>query len=165
MPTTVIGVRALVCSSPDLPGRIPATRRLAATNTPFDLILGTGGYGQVLRAGNGLSTAYGNPAPGYALGCGSQPMGFRLPVSPGTRIVKVDFLQPGLTTVARPRMTVRANPEIGIPADVYVDGAAGSAWATVSITLSITKAGGIWVLLYNAGNHPNIAYADNLTVT
>jgi len=150
--------------NPDIPGRVSG-RRQPGMNHALDIKSVDAGYGQTLRAGSGISQAFGNPAPSLALGCGSQPMDFRIPVSTGTRIVKVDFLQPGLVTLARPRMIIRANPQIGIPADTYVDGAAGSSWNTVSITLAITQSGGIHVCLYNPAIYPNLAYADNLKVT
>ena len=149
--------------NPDIAGRV-ATRR-PSMNHVFDIKSVEGGYGQTMRSGSGISQAFGNPAPSLALGCGSPPMDFRIPVSTGTRIVRVDFLQPGVVALARPRMIIRANPQIGIAADTYVDGAAGSTWNTVSITLTITQPGGIHVCLYNPAVYPNVAYVDNLKVT
>lgn len=124
----------------------------------------TGGWGQVCWADTGRDNAIGNTAPGLKVGCGVV-LRFALPVSAGTRTLTVDAYQ-NTPSAARPFVRLKANPSIGIPADITSVAGANTGWIAIgAITLAPTFAGGVWVELWNPARYPWFAYFDNLKLS
>jgi len=93
---------------------------------------------------------------------------FRWGVTTGAHTLKIDTKQVSNVTAKRPRVTVKANPSIGVPNDVYLDAGAGTGWMTVGpISVTATDNGVLIVELENRDdeNWDSPAYFDNLVRT
>jgi hypothetical protein len=92
---------------------------------------------------------------------------FRWGVKSGARSVSIRAKQVSNIAGKRPRMIVRANPGIGVPADVTADAVAGVGWVDLGpIVVNPTSNGVLWVELWNmdTDNYYPIspAYFDDL---
>lgn len=67
----------------------------------------------------------------------------------------------------RPRLTVKANPDIGINADDYDDAGDTTGWDTLSVTVTPSSSGVVWVELENRDvlNLDSSAYFDHITTS
>jgi len=75
---------------------------------------------------------------------------FRWGVTAGSRSLTVDTKQVSNVTGKRPRIIVRANPAIGVNADVVGDAGSGTSWVTVGpINVTPSANGVLWVELWN----------------
>ena len=97
-----------------------------------------------------IDATVGNPGPSlYVMGMRSQGKPFfRLAVKSGVRTVKVDVLQPD-PTAERPVVRIRANPSIGILADVTATAGTQTTWQTLSVTINPTTNGAFILELEN----------------
>lgn len=74
---------------------------------------------------------------------------FRLACSTGAREVTVRTLQPH-ATAARPKLVIRANPDIGLIEPITSTAGAGADWVTIGpVPFTATADGGVWVELWN----------------
>lgn len=164
-PATVIPVIKYARKSKSDPAwpNLSSGRKLGALGLPQITTPGAG-YGGFAWPGFAQSQGFGNPAPGWSLPCGSTPK-FRLKINAGSRTIKIDFLQPGVVTLGRPTLTLKANPAVGLNADIVLTGGAGSIWTTATATFTATSAGGVYAVLKNSAPYPAIAYFDNFSVT
>jgi len=72
---------------------------------------------------------------------------FRWTVAAGSRSISIDCKQ-AVNLSPRPRVTVLANPEIGVNADVQGSAASGTGWVTIGpIAVTPSSAGALWVIL------------------
>lgn len=104
-----------------------------------------------LQQGSGRDDAVGNPLPSYLVprhGMACHP-GFRLTVNEGEREISVDVLQPE-ASAERPFLRVKANPDIGLTADITTTALAGTGWQTLIAPLTATADGAVRVELWNA---------------
>jgi hypothetical protein len=108
-----------------------------------------------------LDATVGNPAPSLKLKAGRWPV--RLAVKSGARTVKVDLRQPD-ATAARPVLRVKANPDIGLAADVSATAGAATNWQTVTLNFTATADGGVRVELENP-DPEKPCWFDNLVLT
>lgn len=93
---------------------------------------------------------------------------FRWGVLAGTRTISIDTKQVSNVTGKRPRIIVKANPEIGVNADVVGDAGAGTGWTTIGpLTVTPTSDGVLWVELWNMDTQTfeSPAYFDHLVRT
>jgi hypothetical protein len=90
----------------------------------------------------------------------------RWPVSPGNRTVSIDVKYTP-NEAPRPRLIVRANPEVGVVADVTGEAPSGTGWVTIGpLTVAVSQAGALEIFL--EVQHPAVdgaAWWDNLQVT
>ncbi len=88
--------------------------------------------------------AFGNPLPSIRLDA----KGFwrtRWVVRAGTRTVKVDCLQ-AVNSSPRPTITVKANPAIGVAADVSATAGSNTGWITIGpVTITPSSNGVVWI--------------------
>jgi len=74
---------------------------------------------------------------------------FRWTVKAGARTISVDVKQP-LNQSPRPKLTIAANPALGINADVSASAPDGTDWVTIGpVSISPTADGAVWVYLSN----------------
>jgi len=95
----------------------------------------------------GRDDTVGNPTPpSQKVGHAFVLKGLYVPVTAGSRQILIDVLQdvdPG--TGLRPRMTVKANPDVGLNTDLVVDAAVGVAWQTLTAAFTATGSGAVEV--------------------
>jgi hypothetical protein len=109
----------------------------------------------------GLDATAGNPAPSLKLKVGRWPV--RLAVKSGSRTLKVDVRQPD-AAAERPVLRVKANPDIGLAADVSATAGSATDWQTLTLNFTATADGGVRVELENpAPGKP--CWFDNLVLT
>lgn len=73
---------------------------------------------------------------------------FRWHVASGARTIQVSCKQ-AINTSPRPTLVVKANPDIGVNADVTETAGAGTGWVTIGpATINPTSAGAVWVELW-----------------
>jgi hypothetical protein len=93
---------------------------------------------------------------------------FRWSVQAGVRSLYINAKQPdnGISG-QRPMMVVKANPSVGLSADLMMSSAAGSDWLTIGpLTFTATAAGMVWVEVHNhcqTSNYP--ALFDHIVTT
>lgn len=74
---------------------------------------------------------------------------FRVAIDAGSRSLRVFARQP-VTGQPRPRMVVRANPEIGLLTDQSMSAPSGSGWVEIGpISFTASQHGGVWVEFWN----------------
>lgn len=72
---------------------------------------------------------------------------FRWTVAAGSRSISIDVKQ-AVNVSPRPRVTVLANPDIGVSADVQASAASSAGWVTIGpIAVTPSSAGALWVVL------------------
>jgi hypothetical protein len=108
-----------------------------------------------------LDSGAGNPAPSLKLNAGYWPV--RLAVKSGARTVKVDVRQPD-SAAARPVLRVKANPAIGLAADVTATAGSGTDWQTVQAAFTATADGGAVIELENP-DPEKPCWFDNVVLT
>jgi hypothetical protein len=109
----------------------------------------------------GLDATAGNPAPSFQNRGGAWSV--RLAVKSGARTVKVDVRQPDVAA-ARPVLRVKANPDIGLAADMSATASAATDWQTVTLNFTATADGGVRVELENP-DPEKPCWFDNLVLT
>jgi hypothetical protein len=114
-----------------------------------------------LAVNSGKDSQIGNPAPSLKLSLGRYQ--FRIAVKSGARTVKVDVRQPD-AAAARPVLRVKANPDIGLAADVSATASAATDWQTVTLNFTATADGGVRVELENP-DPGKPCWFDNLVLT
>lgn len=93
-----------------------------------------------------------------------------IPVTPGVRAITVDVLFSAPGSVNRPspfpRMTVKANPEVGLHADVVAQAVDSETWQALSATFTATAVGvvEVWREKRCIGMDDTVWW-DNLTVS
>lgn len=122
-----------------MPGGVPG-------HTGFAYALG-GTVGGTADGGSGIDESVGNPAPSLRI-AGGGVYARRLKVAAGAREVRVQALQPK-DGRARPRIRVKANPAIGVTSDIVGTSASGAGWNQITVSLTASAAGGVWVILEN----------------
>lgn len=93
---------------------------------------------------------------------------FRWAVLSGARTVGVDAKQVSNVAGKRPSLRVKANPAIGVNADVTSAAGAGAGWVTISpATVNPTSDGVLWVELWNNDTDTfySTAYFDHVVTT
>lgn len=118
------------------------------------------GCAELYRYGVMTDPDTGNAAPSLKVRGHEYP--FRLAVKAGARTVSVDVLQP-VATAQRPRLMVKANPDIGLTSDQTATAGAGTGWQTLSVAFTATANGGVRVLLVNE-DAANPAWFDNVRI-
>lgn len=69
-------------------------------------------------------------------------------IAPGSRRVSVKVRQT-LPDTPRPRLVVKATPEVGLAADLTADAPAGTDWVTIGpLAFTATAIGAVWVELW-----------------
>ena len=105
--------------------------------------------GRHLQSGVRRSDTEGTPsAPSLVIG---QPgfWRFRWSVTSGLHTISISVKQPSNAT-PYPTMTIKANPDIGVAADVVGTSPGGAGWVTIGpINVTPTSAGVLWVELAN----------------
>lgn len=118
-----------------------------------------------MQQGSGRDDTVGNPVPSYKqarYGIVCDP-GFRLTVRTGARQVSVQVRQPE-ASAERPFLRVKANPDIGLSADVTATATSATGWQTITASFTATSDGGVWVELWNAD--PGLpCWFDGLSIT
>lgn len=72
---------------------------------------------------------------------------FRWVVKPGTRSFSVDVKQ-AVNVSPRPRVTIVANPTIGVNSSTRVSAGSGTSWVTIGpIVITPTSKGAVWVII------------------
>ncbi len=113
--------------------------------------------------GSGIDASIGNPAPSLRL-AGRNRYVRRLKVAAGSRTVRVHALQP-IAARARPKITIEANPLVGLASDVVEESGAGTGWLTIEATFTATSAGAVNVVLENPEpRHLDCCWFDNLFI-
>ena len=151
-----IGVKGFQTKvSPDL---TPVARQMGLSQ----IVCGTDVY-----ALGGKDAGTGSPAPAMRLD-GNYRFRFRWRVASGTRTVQCQVMQ-AANASPRPTIIVRANPSVGVNADVVATAGAGTGWVTAGpVTITPSSNGAVWVEIWNnlrwqAGGAP--LFIDNITVT
>jgi len=115
----------------------------------------------------GKDTGTGSPTPSMRLDACSR-FRFRWRVATGTRTVQCQVMQV-VNATPRPTIIVKANPSLGINADVVATAGAGTGWITAGpVTIAPSSNGAVWVEVWNnlrwqIGSAP--LFIDNITVT
>lgn len=117
--------------------------------------------GQPLYPRVAVDGSVGNPGPSLKVRWSRYP--FRLAVRAGARRVTVDVRQP-VATAVRPKLVVKANPAIGLNADVTATAGTGTDWQTLEAAFTATANGGVKVWLVNE-DFMNPCWFDNVKVT
>ena len=95
----------------------------------------------------GIDNAEGNPSPPSLRLNVRGTYRFRWTVAAGSRSISIDVKQ-AVNVSPRPRVTVLANPDIGVNADVQGSAASGAGWVTIGpIAVTPSSAGALWVIL------------------
>ena len=124
--------------------------------------------------GKGTLSTDGTSAPGYLLGRGTPylPVGvngrFRIPVDSGARTIKIDVKNDSKYATAwkYPRLTVFANPAVGLATNKTASATSGTGWQTLTVTFTATAAGGVEAQLESfADQGDGTVRVDNLVVT
>jgi hypothetical protein len=103
---------------------------------------------------SGQVAATGHLTATYALKLARQgTFSFRWPVRVGTHVAQIDVKNP-LNLSPYPRMTIKANPDIGIPNDVIVNAVAGAGWQTITTSVAVKTLGVLEVVLENRQTQP-----------
>lgn len=92
---------------------------------------------------------------------------FRWVLSPGSRTITV-AVRNATGTAPFPTLTVLANPDCGVPADISLSAAPGSAWQTIGpLAISPSAPGAVWVILSSlpGANEDKLTLWDNIIVT
>lgn len=135
------------------------------TRVPADFYFGamaTGGVTPVFVQGKDASQ--GNPAPSQRQGRPGVLKTLVLVAGPGARSIKADCkLQ--ATDTPLPQLIVKANPEVGLMADVVVTAASSLAWQTLTANFTATAAGvvQVWRSKRHLGED-NAVWWDNFPV-
>lgn len=127
-----------------------------------------GASADLWRTGIRRENTEGNPTPPCLAIDQPNVRRFRWGVLAGTRTISIDTKQVSNVTGKRPRIIVKANPEIGVNADVVGDAGAGTGWTTVGpLTVTPTSDGVLWVELWNmdTDTFQSSAYFDHLVRT
>jgi hypothetical protein len=101
----------------------------------------------VMYLNSGRDDAIGNPLPpGQKQGRPGILTGLLIPITAGARQIFIDVLQEVDVGVGlRPRMTLKANADVGLHSDLVVDAAAGVAWQTLTAAFTATGTGAVEV--------------------
>lgn len=90
---------------------------------------------------------------------------FRWVVQSGTRGVSVNVKQ-SVNYSPRPSIIVKANPDIGVNADVTATAGSGTGWVTIGpANITPSSAGAVWVELHANYDGPTSSFWDNVQVT
>ena len=92
---------------------------------------------------------------------------FRWTVAAGSRSISIDCKQ-AVNVSPRPRVTVLANPDIGVNSDVQGSAASGTGWVTIGpIAVTPSSAGALWVVLESLydGQSGVPTYWDHIVTT
>lgn len=129
---------------------------------------GVSPIGRAFQVGVRKSTSEGSPAqPSLALDIPGM-WRFRWGVTAGTRTISIKAKQVSNVAGRRPRMTVKANPGIGVNADVSGDAGGSADWVTIGpLTVTPASDGVLWVELWNmdAVTFDSPAFFDHITAT
>lgn len=88
----------------------------------------------------------------------------RIPVAIGARTISVKVKQDSPSTPL-PKLLVKANPEIGVNADLEATAGAGSGWKTVGpIAFTATQNGGVLIELVSSFIGVGACYWDDIVV-
>lgn len=111
----------------------------------------------------GRSNSEGNPSPPSLAMYRGQRFRFRWGVQAGARTIQVDVKE-GANEAPRPKMTVFANTDIGVNADVSGSAGASTGWVTIGpLAINPSSDGAVIVELeFPAWPVSGIAYWDNL---
>lgn len=138
----------------------------AAARLPGPGLMNIGGL-QYLTFGAGKDSVVGNPtAPSLALKYAST-YRFRWVLHTGVNILYVNCLQ-AINLMPRPTVTAKANPDIGINADVSATAPSGTGWVTIGpVSVTASAAGAVYVWLTSNTTSENAApcYFDHLVAT
>lgn len=128
---------------PDIGGKFGAAPLLAGLRS---VNMGGGQRIDYLTYGAGRNNAEGDPTqPSLELKYPSV-FTFRWVAKAGARTIQVNVKQ-ACNLSPRPIVTVKANPDIGVNADVSGTAAAGTGWVTISVNVSPTSDGVVLVEL------------------
>lgn len=125
------------------------------------------GGAQQLSVGVRRENTEGQAAPAMAF---EQPgkFRFRWKVLAGSRTMTI-MVQQAANAAPFPTLTVKANPDCGVLADVVGTAPAGAGWKTIGpVTIVPSVLGAVWVELeatYNGAIPPSPCYWDNIIVT
>lgn len=129
------------------------------------LVVGTETYTYGARK----ETTDGSPLPpSFALDYPLTSYRWRWGVKSGTRTLQLAAKQVSNVTGKRPRVIVRANPSIGVTADISADAPDSADWTTIGpITVNPTANGVLWVELWNMDTDNNYTPAlfDHIVTT
>lgn len=115
----------------------------------------------------GRDNAQGNPSPPSLRLDVKGTYRLRWTVAAGARSISIDVKQ-AVNLSPRPRVTVIANPDIGVSADVQGSAGGGTGWVTIGpISVTPSSAGALWVILealYD-GQSGCASYWDHIVTT
>lgn len=113
----------------------------------------------------GKSTSEGNPQPSLYMQTDGV-FRFKWAVAAGENTIQISVKQPSNGT-PRPRMVVKANPDIGLDADLTGDAASGTGWTTIGpLTVDSDIGGAVWVELHARQIGQFVpCYWDNIVTT
>lgn len=92
---------------------------------------------------------------------------FRWQVQPGTQTISCYAKQSSNVAGKRPSMIVKANPALGLAADVAGAAGASTGWVKISsLSVAVASAGVLWVELWNNDTDTfySTAFFDNIDV-
>lgn len=116
--------------------------------------------GETLVVGMGKATGQGSPAPLVIPCLGSFRFLVALTTSPQEIAI---WAKQASNANPRPKMVVKANPEVGVGADQVVVAGAGVGWVEMTASVVFSGAGGaVWVELHNQQILPDPAYFGRL---
>lgn len=126
---------------------------------------GDGTYARHLQVGFFRSDTEGTPLPPSF---GLRHIGFwrfKWAVTAGARTISV-YSKQAVNLEPRPKMVIKANPDVGLLADVTASKGAGTGWGQIISGFVPTATGVVWVELHNAlpdGNYD--CFFDHITTT
>jgi hypothetical protein len=106
--------------------------------------------GNILRTGINRDDAEGSPSSPCLRIDTPNFWRFRWGVTAGTRTISISAKQVSNVAGKRPSLIIKANPDIGIAADVAASAPLSTDWVTIGpISVAPTRAGVLWVELWN----------------
>jgi hypothetical protein len=111
----------------------------------------------------GRNNTEGDPAqPSLQITSGKAKWRFRWIVAAGARTLSIKVKQQDISE-ARPTLIVKANPDIGVNADVTETAPAGDGWVTIGpAAITPSSDGAVWVEIWNNVDGLLPAYFDNV---
>lgn len=106
-------------------------------------------YERHLAVGVSKSTTEGSPAAPCLRIAHIQFWRFRWAVEVGARTVTVQVKQ-AINAAPYPKIVIKANPDVGLAADVTQSAGPGSDWKSISAGFNASAIGAVWVELHNA---------------
>lgn len=90
---------------------------------------------------------------------------FRWSFASGSRSISISVMQVSDST-PRPTLTVKANPDCGVNADVTGTAGSGVGWVTIGpVNITPTSSGAVWVELRSNYQAPESSFWDNIETT